>query len=68
MTHFPDIGRAIAKTFIAAGANAILTGTKVDEIEQLEVIERNTNVKWVMANFGMWFEKIQDQFFTGQVS
>ena len=45
------IGKAIADAFIDSGADLILTGTKPDEIEQLNAEEKNPKVKWLDANF-----------------
>ena len=45
------IGKAIANVFLEAGATVILTGTKKDEIDQLNANNKNNAVKWVVANF-----------------
>jgi len=45
------IGKAIAAVFIDFGADLILTGTKPDEIEQLNAEETNPKVKWLKADF-----------------
>lgn len=45
------IGKAIADSFLRAGANVVLTGTKRNEIEQLSAANRNTLVQWVAADF-----------------
>ena len=45
------IGKAIANILINSGAELILTGTKPDEIEQLNIEEKNLKIKWINADF-----------------
>lgn len=45
------IGKAIANIFLASEANLILTGTKQDEISQLNTKNNNQLINWVMADF-----------------
>jgi len=45
------IGKAIADTFLNAGAQLILTGTKQNEIDFLNAENKNHMVKWLIADF-----------------
>jgi 3-oxoacyl-[acyl-carrier protein] reductase len=45
------IGKAIADAFIDSGVSLILTGTKPDEIDQLNTEGKNPKVKWLKADF-----------------
>ena len=45
------IGKAIAEEFIESGAKVILTGTKPNEIDQLNTENENQAVKWLTADF-----------------
>ena len=45
------IGKAIADAFMDSGANLMLTGTKFDEIEQMNAEEKSSKVQWLKADF-----------------
>jgi len=45
------IGKAIADSFIEAGAKVILTGTKRSEIDQLNSENENNALQWIEADF-----------------
>lgn len=45
------IGKAIADVLLDSGAKVVLTGTKQDEIDQLNAENENQAVKWLMADF-----------------
>jgi len=45
------IGKAIADSFVEAGAKVILTGTKQSEIDRLNSENENKAIKWVRADF-----------------
>ena len=52
------IGKAIADNFIEVGAKVILTGTKQNEIDNLNSENKNQAVKWLMADFST-FDSIE---------
>ena len=45
------IGKAIADAFMDCGADLMLTGTKPEEIEQMNAEEKNPKVQWLKADF-----------------
>ncbi len=47
------IGKAIAELFISAGATLLITGTKKEEIEGLNKVERTGNVTYLYLDFSV---------------